>query len=837
MRGSRWLRLFVVCFLFQSCGATLAKEAQPMDPVGFLENYCIDCHTADDPAGERDFESLDLDDSHWDTQLALQEAIDQLTLRSMPPEDGDQPSEQERLAAIDALTQQLTRMRQESSSTNGRTVLRRLSRREYRETVSDLLAIDMTMFDPTHEFPADNLSEHFDNVGDTLVMSGHLLERYLDAAEQCVAKAIGPSERPRTQEWRFHRKFPQQAELRTAHARAFLNRYLCLYDHPFNDKTEGGYGHIEAFVGGVPVDGVYEVWVHAKAMHRDTKYSERAVKIDLEEQFRLGIRPGDSSIGDMPHRQPIQPLLAESVVSDDEFEWIRFEVPLDRGFVPRFTFENGMHDVRGSFARIYRMHFNLLPQEIRDTRGIFEQRIAIISEGTLPHLRIDEVKVRGPLDVEWPTKSRRALYGGDITGEEHWAESEVRDRIGRFATKAYRRPITESEIEGLVAFYDSRKAFGRSSDQAYGDTAKAILCSPSFLYFQTSTTEDGQLSDHALAERLSYFLTSSMPDDTLRRLADERKLNAPEILRQQTRRLLASEKSDEFVADFLDNWLDLRSLGSMPPDPREFAAFYSGDLQVDMKTETRMFFRDLIDRDASLNELLTASHSFLNRDLAKLYGVDDHFPPEDASGFRRFDFAQSPVQRKLGRGGLLGQASILTVSANGIETSPVTRGVWLLENVLGTPTPPPPDDVPAIEPDTRGAKTIRDQLLKHREDATCFQCHRKIDPLGFAMEGFDAIGQSRKVYNIKSGRPIFTSGELPGGAKFDGPEGLKQQLVKRKDFIARTVTERLLTHALGRRMEPTDRAAVDAILMPLKGEDYPTAQLIESIVTSELFRR
>ena len=260
-------------------------------------------------------------------------------------------------------------------------MLRRLSRREYRETVSDLLKIDMTMFDPTYEFPTDNLSEHFDNVGDTLVMSGHLLERYLDAAEQCVAKAVGPSERPSTQEWRFHRKFPQQAELRTAHARAFLNRYLCLYDHPFNDKTEGGYGHIEAFTGGVPVDGVYEVWVHAKAMHRDTKYSERAVKIDLEEPFRLGIRPGDSRIGDMPHRQPIQPLLAESVVSDEEFEWIRFEVPLDQGFVPRFTFENGMHDVRGSFARIYRMHFNLLPQEIRDTRGIFEQRIAIISEG------------------------------------------------------------------------------------------------------------------------------------------------------------------------------------------------------------------------------------------------------------------------------------------------------------------------------------------------------------------------------------------------------------------------------------------------------------------------
>ncbi|KLU04928.1 putative signal peptide and transmembrane protein [Rhodopirellula islandica] len=829
----RWL---IVGVLFPAWCGVQAEEPQQMDPVGFLESYCIDCHTSDDPAGERDLESLNLGESGFDTQL-LQEAIDELTLRSMPPEDGDQPSEEDRLAAVDALTQRLTQMRQEATSTNGRTVLRRLTRREYRETMSDLLNIDMTMFDPTLEFPADNLSQHFDNVGDTLVMSGHLLERYLDAADRCVTKAMGPSERPAMSEWSFRGKFPQQAELRTAHRRAFNDRFLCLYDHPFNDKTEGAYGHIESFSKGVPVDGTYEILVRVKAMHRDTPYSEQSVKIDLEEPFRLGIRPGDTRIGDLPHRQPIQPLLAESMVPDDEFEWIRFEVPLDRGFVARFTFENGMHDVRGSYARIYRMHRDLLPEKIRKTAGIFLQRIALISEGKIPHLRIEEVKVRGPIAHAWPTASQQALFGRGASGEEPWDEATVRDQIVRFATRAYRRPVTETEIAELVAFYDSRRALGQSSRLAYADTVKAILCSAAFLYFQTPDAESGQLSEHALAERLAYFLTSSMPDATLRRLADEGKLHDPETLRQQTRRLLDSEESDAFVADFLDNWLDLRSLGSMPPDPREFAFFYAGDLQVDMKRETQMFFRDLIDRDDSLTELLAASHSFLNRDLAKLYGVAEEFSEDRATEFRRFDFENSPGQRRLGRGGLLGQASILTVSANGIETSPVTRGVWLLENILGTPTPPPPDDVPTIEPDTRGAKTIRDQLLKHRENATCFQCHRKIDPLGFAMEGFDAIGQSRKVYDTKPRRPIDTSGELPGGAKFEGVEGLKQQLIKRQDFIARTVTERLLMHALGRRIEPSDRAAVDAMLKPLEDEGYPAAQLIESIVTSELFRR
>jgi len=806
---------------------TSAEDNNRSHSVTFIKKYCIDCHTADDPSGEREFESLDLSGSLFNDQLLLQEMIDQLTLGTMPPEDGDQPSTKVRLAAIESLTRELTRMRQETTSTGGRTVLRRLSRREYRRTIGDLLGIDMTMFDPTIEFPGDNLVAHFDNVGDALVTSGHLLEHYLNAADQCVEKALSVDSAPKVREWKFQDNFRQQPELSTGHKAAFNYKFICLYDHPYNDKPEGAYGYVSDFKSGVPVDGVYEVRLFAKAMHRDTPYSAKSVRIDLEEPFRLGIRPGDTSIGDMYHQQPIQPKLAEAVIADDEFRWYTFQVPLDKGFAPRFTFENGIHDVRGSFTRVHRHDLEHLPKSVRSEKGIFRQRIAIIEHGRMPHIRIDKVEIRGPIEFAWPTRSQQILMG-----KSKFVPDNVEQLIDQFASRAFRRPATTEEAQGLLDFYQTRLADGQTPQHAYKDALKATLCSPAFLYFKQHTTSESEtLSEHALAERLSYFLTSTMPDQRLRELADTGQLSDRETLRAEVQRLLNSQASDAFVADFLESWLDLRSLGSMPPDPNEFWFYYAAGLKDEMKTETRMFLRDLIDRDASVVEMLSSNHSFINRDLAKLYGVVDKVPSDSAENFRKVIFDDAR------RGGLLGQASIMTVSANGIETSPVVRGVWLLENILGTPTPPPPDDVPAIDPDTRGATTIRDQIIKHRDNAACFQCHRKIDPLGFALEGFDPIGRSREYYDNKRKMRIDTSGVLPGGDMFSGLPELKQKLISRKRFFVRTFTERLLMHALGRRIEPIDRESVDAILDQVQGDNYPTAQLIEAIVMSDLFQR
>ncbi len=816
-----------------------AQDAAQSNALMFLRTYCIDCHSVDDPSGEREFETLDLGKDHFDTQLRLQEIVDQMTLGAMPPEDGDQPSTKDRLSAIKQLTQLLSDMREHATSTGGQTVLRRLTRREYRNTVSDLLGIDMTLFDPTLEFPAENLSNHFDNFGDALVTSGYLLEKYLDAADRCIEKALPEALSKSTeklalakqapsspQQWVFNNNFEQQSELNGAHRYAFDLRYMVLYDHPLNDKPEGAYGPLPGFSDGVPVDGIYEVKVQAQALHRDTPYTRETVFIDLDEPFRMGIRPGNTTIGDMVHTQPIQPLLAELTIKDDELQWYNFKIRLDRGFAPRFTFENGMHDVRGAYGRVFRNQVDTLPPDERKKKGIVDSRKAVIKFGHLPQIRIHEIRLRGPVEVQSLTLSERILLGGNS-----FESDRVPELLTRFASRAYRRPATAAESKALLTIYEGRLATDQSPLEAYKDALKAALCSPAFLYLSPpDNSQSVQLSEHGIVERLAYFLTSSMPDDELQKLADEGRLSDRDVLRSEARRLLQSDASDAFIADFLDSWLNLRALGSMPPDEKESREYYAGGLEPEMKQETRLFMRDLIDRNASALEFLRADYSFVNRDLAKLYGVAEQVPVDAAAKFHRVQF------RSRDRGGLLGHASVLTVSANGIETSPVIRGIWLMETILGSPVPPPPDNVPALDPDIRGAVSVREQLAKHRESAACNLCHRKFDPLGFALEGFDPIGRKREFYDSKQKNRIDTSGVLPGGDRFSGPEELRTLLLKRDEFFVRTVTSRLLSHALGRRIESFDRPAIDKIVVSLKDNDYPLADLITAVVASDLFQ-
>lgn len=823
-------RFFVITFaIFICCSASYADTQNlPIDNAKkFIQNYCADCHTAADPSGEREFETLDLGNDHADTQVKLQEIIDQMTLGAMPPQEANQPDTKLRLGAIRYFTQLLGGMRERTTSTGGETVLRRLTRREYRNTVRDLLAIDVSMFDPTIEFPADNLSDHFDNIGDALVMSGYLLEKYLDAADHCVEKALASQEGLKQQNWVFKDKFLQQQEVNGAHKYAFDNKYMVLYDHPLNEKPEGAYGSLSSLNSGVPADGIYEVKVRAQALHRDTPYSRETAIIDLEEPFRMGIRPGNTAIGDMAHIQPIQPLLAEANIKDNDLEWYTFKIHLDKGFAPRFTFENGLHDARGTSMRVYRNHKETLPLDVRGNKGIVDARKAVTKYGYLPQIRIHEVRISGPIDVPSPTPSQKILLDGSTL-----EPNRIPELLSRFATRAYRRPATKAESESLLSVYKARVAEGHSAIDAYKDAIKAALCTPAFLYLSPPDDSNRhKLSDHGIAERLSYFLTSTMPDSSLRKLADDGRLSDKAVLRSEVNRLLQSNTSDAFVADYLDSWLNLRALGSMPPGEKESRIYYSAGLEVDMKQETRLFMRDLIDRNASVLDFLRADYTFVNRDLAKLYKIEDQVPVDDATTFRRVQLTNKQ------RGGLLGHASVLTVSANGIETSPVIRGIWLMETILGSPVPPPPDAVPALDPDIRGAVSIRDQLAKHRESAACNECHRKFDPLGFAMEGFDPIGRTRQFYDSKSKSKIDTSGVLPSGDRFTGPEDLRMLLLTRQEFFVRTVTSRLLSHALGRRIEQLDRPAVDKIVASVQDQDYRFADLITAVVTSDLFQK
>ncbi|MEY2881426.1 MAG: hypothetical protein RLZZ15_3806, partial [Verrucomicrobiota bacterium] len=845
-----------LCLALAALALSPASAAELHPAQKFFADYCVKCHGTEKQKAERRFDALPAAISHADHLTDFQDIIDQLNLGDMPPPEEKQPPPAEVRALVALLTQQAAEGRAQLASTGGQTVLRRLNRREYLATVGDLFALNMAMFDPTGKFPRDQTVHHMDNIGDALKTSSYLLAQYVEAAEAVVEKALAQPLPPAPRTWRFTDNFQQQPELRHSHGKVQNFRYMVLYEGLHSEQHEGAYGPLLAFTDGVPADGWYEVRARAEAKNRKNPYDARAFGHDPAAPFRLGVVPGNARLGPLHHEQPLEPSLGEVTLPDEKIEWQTFRVWLDRGFAPRFTFPNGPMGARQNWNRLLRQYNKDFPADVRGTTGIVEARVVVQRFGFVPQIRIHEVEIRGPLDATGPTASERAIFG-----DKPFAAERTREILTAFARRAYRRPATTEEVDRLMAVVTKRRAEGRTPHEALRDGLKAALCSPAFLYLADLEESSGRgvpplgsavpspspisnlpsptnslpsprerrLSAHALATRISYFLWSTTPDAELTRAADTGELLQKENLLAQTRRLLASPRADAFVAGFLDSWLNLRVLGDMPPDRGAFTRYYAQGLQPAMKRETQLFTRDLLDRNASIVRFLDADYTFANRPLARLYGAEDAVPAAAAHEFRRITFADPR------RGGLLGQGSVLTVSANGVETSPVTRGVWVLENILGTPPAPPPDNVPAIDPDVRGAKSMRELLAKHRDNPACYECHRKIDPLGFALETFDPIGAARTAYakNVA----IDTSGELPNGQHFADIAGLKRLLVERKAQFARMLTERLLTYACGRRIEAMDRPALDAILAATKANDYPFRDLIEQIVVSETFRR
>lgn len=821
LRSSFFLAGLVLAF-----GAHLLHAAADVPKVQqFLSTYCNDCHGAEKQKGDRRFDQLALPVSKVDTLIELKDILDQINLGDMPPKKSKQPTSEEQKAFIEQLTLALTEGRQKLVSTGGSTVLRRLNRGEYLHTIGDLFSLNMAAFDPTTKFPRDQSAEHMENLGDVLQTSGYLLDQYLDAADAVVEKVFATQARPKEQTWHFTGEFKTKTKSEKKR-NEYDNRHLLVMECMDSDKHTAGFGFINDFEEGVPADGFYEVQVLVKAMNREHPYDPKIFGTDSREPFRFGIVPGDVKLGPLELPQPQQPVLAEVALNDGQAEWRTMKVWLDAGHTPRFVFPNGPEEIRSTWFDIADYHKDLWSQFISDDDegklGIVEAKQLALSVCKFPHIRIDEVKIRGPIHEQWPPAPQQSVLGSKV-----FEPARMREVLQTFADRAYRRPATENEMDRLMAVAEKRISSAHSPLEGLKAALKAVLCSPGFVYLSQETQKDSKkLSGYALASRLSYFLWSTMPDAELIKLAANGELTKPDVLLAQARRMLKSKRSDVFVAGFLDSWLNLRNLGGMPPDRREFEEYYSKDFQNAFKTETRMFMRDLIDRDASLVNFLDSDYSFLNQPLATHYELGDLGNPAKAHEFRKVSFKTDK------RGGLLGMGSVLTITANGIETSPVTRGVFLLENILGTPPPPPPDDVPAIDPDVRGAKSIRELLSKHRESPNCYGCHQKIDPLGFALENFDAIGDWRpRIGKTK----IDSSGELPSGEKFDDVADLKKILVQRKDLFATLLTRRLLTYACGRRMEALDEPVVEKILAELPKKEYGVRSLIEAVVTSEPF--
>jgi len=805
--------------------AGLPAAESPADVVdAFLGNYCLECHDAAVQKGDRDFETFSLSLRTEADLIEAKDIIDQVTLREMPPKKADQPTDEERLAVVRALRDGIAAARSTIETRQGRTVMRRLSTREYENTLAALFGRRVDTLGLTAEFPKEKTSRHLDTIGQSLVTSGFLVDQYFQAAQRLMDLRLAQP-LPEPQTWHFKDHFVQYEELQGPHKAAFNYEFLCLYEQPNTDTRQGGYGHIEDFLQGVPASGSYRIRVLAQALHRDTHYDPAIFGIDFSEPFQLAVVPGDVTKGHIHYPQAIEPILGQAVVPDQEPEWLEFQVWLEAGQTPRFIFPNGPYESRASVLQVNKRY----KDEFKgDVSKVGVSRTHLLREGKLPHIRIDEIEITGPIPEEGGRLEERAVFGDDGFQPER-----AREQLEAFAARAYRRPLEASDRERLGETYDRRLAESGDARTAALDTLKLVLCSPSFLYLREITGEnERQLKAYDLASRLSYALWAGPPDAALLEAAAAGRLDDPAGLQREALRLLADDRVDGFVRGFCDSWLNLRELGQMPP-PREAArVYYAENLPEAMKAEVHRFFRGVLDADAPVTQFLDADFTYVDKRLAKLYGLPEAKELRLADGFRRVSLRD---QRH--RGGLLGMAAVLSVSSNGVETSPVTRGVWVLENLLGIEPPPPPDVVPAIEADVRGATTIRERLERHRADTTCAECHRKIDPLGYALESFDPIGRYRVNYPKPKGDApapkIDPSGELPSGETYRGFPEFQRLLAKtRGEVFTRALVSRFLSHATGRHLEITDDPEVEEILA--QGDGFQT--LIVACVTSELFR-
>jgi len=818
--------LLVIAIVF-AAGFMPAAEAPAKSVEQFLGRYCLECHDADAHKGDRTFHKFALPLKTLPQVMDAREIIDQLTLRDMPPKKADQPTDDERLAAIRALRAGTAAAETTLQGTGSRTVLRRLSNREYENTLATLFGRRVDTLGLTADFPREKTARHLDTIGQTLVTSGFLVDQYFLSANRLVETRLGkPATAPKT--WRFNSNFIQYEELTGSHKSAFNFRYLNIYEQPNTDTRQGGYGHIEDFKQGVTVSGLYDLEVEATAMHRDTHYDPAIFGIDLSEPFILGVVPGDATKGHIHYPQAIEPLLASSVVPDNVPTRLKFRVWLEAGQTPRFIFPNGPYESRAAVVTINKRYEKEFTTPVGSS-GV--GRAHILKEGQLPHIRISEIVIQGPVVEPMGGAEEIAVFG-----KEGFQPGRALDQLLDFAAKAYRRPLQDADRRSIRTMYEKRLAEKAAPRQAALDVVKLILCSPSFLYLSEVTKEsDRTLQPHDLATRLAYALWAAPPDEALFASAASGKLTGDAELKKEIDRLLADERVNGFVHGFLDSWLNLRDLGGMPPPRESNRAYYAEDLPASMKAEARLFFREMLRDNLPVTQFLHADHTFVDKKLAKLYDLPAQKTLRLADGFQKVSLVGDKH-----RGGLLGMAAVLTVSANGVETSPVTRGAWVSENILGIKPPPPPDVVPAIEPDVSGTTTIRERLAKHSTDRACAECHRKIDPLGFSLESFDPVGRWRSTYpKPKTGAApkIDTSGVFASGETYNDFAGFRDILLRRREEqFTRHLIRQLLAYSTGRLMEPADEFAIDRIHEKVKQQGLGLRSLVFECMTSDLFR-
>jgi len=735
--------------------ADFPQKIQPM-----VARYCYECHGEQDAQAELNLAAVDTPLKVLEDRKRWLEVVAKLSTEEMPPEDhSPQPTADERKLLVEWLTELVNDIDCRGSPDPGRVTLRRLNRREYRNTVRDLVGVD---YEPSAEFPGDDTGYGFDNIGDVMSLPPILMEKYLAAAEEIASKAIDPMGGKKPVDQRIiGSKLQGDGSPEGLLSRIFTSE-----------------GEAQTKIP-VPMDGEYEIRVMAYGHQGGDEPVKMAVRIDDKTVEQFDVRQQESEA---------------------------------REFVTKTSLKLGTHQLGIAFLNDF-YNPNESNAERRDR-----------------NLIVGYVHIRGPLNAAvqgLPESHKRIIFArpdGERTRRR--ATEEV---LRKLATRAFRRPATDDEVSRLVTLARSVRSEGGTYEQGIQLAVQAVLCSPHFL-FRSELDHEGQadkprdLNDFELATRLSYFLWSSMPDDELFQLAEAGKLKSPEVIEQQVRRMLADPKSLALVENFVGQWLELRSLDQRTPDREMFPA-YSDELRAAMRRETELFVSSIIREDRSVLELLDANFTFVNEPLAKLYGI---------SGVQGSEFQRVSLDASQ-RGGLLTQASILTITSNPTRTSPVKRGKWILENLLGTPPPPPPPDVPELDEkkDAATAKTLREKLELHLSNEACASCHERMDPLGFALENYDAIGAWR---TSDGGQPIDSKGQLPGGQTIGGAQELRQLLAReRKEQFVECLTETLLIYALGRGLNYQDKCTIDQIKAAVAKDGNRFSRLVVEIAKSQPF--
>ena len=828
----------------------VGSHAGSLDPSvpRFVQRYCMDCHDADTEKGDRNFESLLKSPDEVGQYQALEEILEQLNLGEMPPKRKRvvQPMDAERRRVVAEITRYLTEV--EAAGKSSSTVMRRLTRYEYNHTIRDLLGVDTEAADMTRLFPADPRMHGFANLGSSQALSDHQLGLYMEAARQYLDLAlVFGKKKPETREWAFEpRDFNgEKKNVGTVRYRVWDKNYRHI-DIGHGRPVDSGPTYPKHFAQkGVPADGHYRIRVEATAVGREHPYDPKIFPNDLTVPLQLGLWhvPDEQFLGKRAAEGRV--LVGVYDLPDNERMVIDETVWMPAGSVPFVHWINGPGSTKRILRILTEMYYpeaerrsqtkvDLLREQGREIpKDALEQKVWVSDLYKGPRVRVFGMRLEGPLLDEWPPAGHRNIVGAETDPRA----LNVAQVLTAFAGKAYRRPVPQREVARHIEFVRAQMAAGVPKPDAIKLGLAAILTSPRFLFLdEGDPARSGPLDEFQLASRLSYALWCSMPDERLMRLAAGGRLSESGIFAVEIDRLLDDERSRDFVEHFTDAWLRLYKIGSMPPGDKQFPAYYRGRLESAMKTETRLFVADAIRRNLPVQRLLDSTTTFANGSLARHYGLND--VTGDA-------FQKVSLPKDGRRAGLLGHASVLTATANGVETSPVVRGVWILENILGTPPSPPPPDVPPIEPDTRGATTIREQLAKHRKVAACADCHAKIDPWGFALEFYDPIGSFRQNYPRmgtdgriiqRPGARVDGSGELPGGEFIRDESGLRTQLLKRTDQFTRNLVEKFLIHATGRELTFRDQAEVERISNQIAESRYGLRDLVRISIQSEIFR-